>query len=185
MIICLWFRYPYFPTGGQLLFTNFLNQRKDGDDTQKSWEDRICGDFFRYFFYEPCTSWHFVTKEHILCKACGIKYVHILTQNTYLGADQRKDGDDTQKSWEERICGDFFRYFFYEPCTSWHFVTKEHILCKACGIKYVHILTQNTCLGADQRKHDISTSLDFVRGIHRLPVNSPHKGLVTRKGFFL
>ena len=35
--------------------------------------------------------------------------------------------------------------------------------------------------GADQRKHQSSASLAFVRGIHRSPVNSPHKGPVTRK----
>ena len=37
--------------------------------------------------------------------------------------------------------------------------------------------------GADQRKHQSSASLAFVRGIHRWPVNSPHKGPVTRKTF--
>ena len=37
--------------------------------------------------------------------------------------------------------------------------------------------------GADQRKHQSSTSLAFVRGIHRGPVNSPHKWPVTRKMF--
>ena len=37
--------------------------------------------------------------------------------------------------------------------------------------------------GADQRKHQNSASLDFVWGIHRSPVNSPHEGLVTRKMF--
>ena len=36
---------------------------------------------------------------------------------------------------------------------------------------------------ADQRKHQSPASLAFVRGIHRGPVNSPHKGLVTRKMF--
>ena len=35
--------------------------------------------------------------------------------------------------------------------------------------------------GADQRKHQSSASLAFVRGIHRSPVNSPHKWPVTRK----
>ena len=34
---------------------------------------------------------------------------------------------------------------------------------------------------ADQRKHQSSASLAFVRGIHRRPVNSPHKWPVTRK----
>ena len=36
---------------------------------------------------------------------------------------------------------------------------------------------------ADQRKHQSSAPLAFVRGIHRGPVNSPHKGPVTRKMF--
>ena len=36
---------------------------------------------------------------------------------------------------------------------------------------------------ADQRKHQSSASLAFVRRIHRSPVNSPHKWPVTRKMF--
>ena len=36
---------------------------------------------------------------------------------------------------------------------------------------------------AEQRKHQSSAILAFVRGIHRRPVNSPHKGPVTRKMF--
>ena len=36
---------------------------------------------------------------------------------------------------------------------------------------------------ADQRKHQSSASLAFVRGIHQRPVNSPHKWPVTRKMF--
>ena len=36
---------------------------------------------------------------------------------------------------------------------------------------------------ADQRKHQSSASLAFARGIHRGPVNSPHKWPVTRKMF--
>ena len=35
--------------------------------------------------------------------------------------------------------------------------------------------------GADQSKHQSSASLAFVWGIHRGPVNSPHKWPVTRK----
>ena len=37
--------------------------------------------------------------------------------------------------------------------------------------------------GPDQRKHQSSAWLAFVRGIHQWPVNSPHKGPVTRKMF--
>ena len=36
---------------------------------------------------------------------------------------------------------------------------------------------------ADRRQHQSSASLAFVRGIHRGPVNSPHKWPVTRKKF--
>ena len=37
--------------------------------------------------------------------------------------------------------------------------------------------------GADQSKHQSSASLAFMREIHRWPVDSPHKGPVTRKMF--
>ena len=37
--------------------------------------------------------------------------------------------------------------------------------------------------GPDQTKHQSSASLAFVQGIHRGPVNSPHKWPVTRKMF--
>ena len=35
----------------------------------------------------------------------------------------------------------------------------------------------------DQGKHQSSVSLEFVSGIHRWPMNSPHKGSVTRTMF--
>ena len=37
--------------------------------------------------------------------------------------------------------------------------------------------------GVDQRKHQSSASLAFMRGIHQWPVNSPHRWPVTRKRF--
>ena len=46
--------------------------------------------------------------------------------------------------------------------------------------------SQITCISivcADQRKHQTSSSLAFVRGIHRWPVESPHKGPVARTMF--
>ena len=50
-------------------------------------------------------------------------------------------------------------------------------------ITSVSIGYSTVCLGADQRKHQSFASLAFVRGIHRSPVNSPHKGPVMRKMF--
>ena len=43
----------------------------------------------------------------------------------------------------------------------------------------VSIVCSTVCWAADQRKHQRSASLAFVRGIHRRwPVDSPHKGLL-------
>ena len=47
----------------------------------------------------------------------------------------------------------------------------------------VSIAYSTVCPGADQRIHQSSASLAFVRGIHRWPVNSPHKGPVTQRMF--
>ena len=47
----------------------------------------------------------------------------------------------------------------------------------------ISIIYPTVCSGTDQRKHQSSASLAFVRGIHGWPVNSPHKGPVTQKMF--
>ena len=51
----------------------------------------------------------------------------------------------------------------------------------ASQITSVSIVCSTVGSGEDQRKHQSSASLAFVRGIHWWPVNSPHKGPVTRK----
>ena len=51
----------------------------------------------------------------------------------------------------------------------------------ASQITGASIIYSTVCSGTDQRKHQNSTSLAFVRGIQRWPVNSLHKGPVTRK----
>ena len=53
----------------------------------------------------------------------------------------------------------------------------------ASQITGVSIVYSTLCSCADQRKHQSSASLVFVWGIHRWPVNSPHKGPVPRKIF--
>ena len=53
----------------------------------------------------------------------------------------------------------------------------------ASQITSLRIVYSTVYSGADQRKHQSSASLAFVRGIHRWPMNSPHKGPVTRKMF--
>ena len=51
----------------------------------------------------------------------------------------------------------------------------------ASQITNITIVYSTVYSSANQRKHQSSASLAFVRGIHRWPVNSPHKGPVTRK----
>ena len=53
----------------------------------------------------------------------------------------------------------------------------------ASQITSLTIVYSTVYSGTDQRKHQSSASLAFVQGIHRGPVNSPHKGPVTRKMF--
>ena len=53
----------------------------------------------------------------------------------------------------------------------------------ASQITSLTIVYSNVYSGADQRKHQTSASLAFVQGIHQWPVNSPHKGPVTREMF--
>ena len=53
----------------------------------------------------------------------------------------------------------------------------------ASQITSLTIVYSTVYSGADQRKRQSSASLAFVRGIHRGPVNYPHKWPVTRKMF--
>ena len=53
----------------------------------------------------------------------------------------------------------------------------------ASQITSLTIVYSTVYSSADQRKHQSSVSLAFVRGIHRGPVNFPHKLPVTRKIF--
>ena len=50
----------------------------------------------------------------------------------------------------------------------------------ASHITSLTIVFSTVYSGAGQRKHQSSTSLAFVWGIHRWPVNSPHEWPVTR-----
>ena len=68
------------------------------------------------------------------------------------------------------------------PAESAHY---NDVIMSAIGsqITSLTIVYSTAYSGADQRKHQSSTLLAFMRGIHRSPVNSPHKVPVTRKLF--
>ena len=63
-------------------------------------------------------------------------------------------------------------------CTTLHWRHNER-----GGVSNHQIVYSTVYSDADQSKHQSSASLAFVRGIHRGPVNSPHKWPVTRKKF--
>ena len=66
-----------------------------------------------------------------------------------------------------------------------YWLSKLHVIMSAMASQITSLTIVYLCVysSADQRKHQSSASLAFVRGIHRWPVNSPHKWPVTRKMF--
>ena len=71
---------------------------------------------------------------------------------------------------------------YHEICTTYHYsdVTMGSMTSQITSLTIVYSAVY---ADADQRKHQSSASLVIVRGIHRRPVNSPHKWPVTRKMF--
>ena len=67
-----------------------------------------------------------------------------------------------------------------EWLTHYRDVIMNTIATQITSLTIVHLAVYS---GSDQRKHQSSASLAFVRGIHHWPVNSPHKWPVTRKMF--
>ena len=84
---------------------------------------------------------------------------------------------------------------FIYCCRTWPFWVTEDlkanqsvnndVIMSAMGsqITSLNIVYSTVWSGADQRKHQSSASLAFVRGIHRWAVDFPHKGPETRKIF--
>ena len=120
--------------------------------------------------------------------ASQITSLTIVYSNVYSGADQRKHQmimmiitikKPTWITHLQNICPDINKTRTSNPLNNtlqWrhneHNVVFNHQ-------PYDCLL--NLYSGTDQRKHQSSASLAFVRGIHRRPVNSPHKWPVTRK----
>ena len=74
---------------------------------------------------------------------------------------------------------------FKRPLFEWFFTNyNDIIMCTmAYQITSLAIVYSTVYSGANQRKHQSSASLAFVQGIHRWPVNFPHKGPVPWKMF--
>ena len=79
---------------------------------------------------------------------------------------------------------------FFKNAKSWLWVAWIHYndvimsaMAMASQITSITNVYSTVHSGANQSKHQSSASLASVRGIHRWPVNSPHKEPVTRKMF--
>ena len=72
--------------------------------------------------------------------------------------------------------------FIFIGLPTWHYCD-DIMGAIAYQITNLAIVYWTVYSSADQRKNQSSASLAFVRGIHRWPANSPHKGPVTRKMF--
>ena len=88
------------------------------------------------------------------------------------------------------VCCCDIRWYIHQRHS--HHTDVKRASCPYCDVIMGAMASQITSLtivystvhsGADQRKHQSFASLAFVRGIHRWPVNSPHKGPVTRRMF--
>ena len=72
---------------------------------------------------------------------------------------------------------------FYKVAVSGEHYSDVIMSAMASQIVGVSIVCSSVCSGADQRIHQSLASLAFVRGIHRSPMDSPHKASVTREIF--
>ena len=68
----------------------------------------------------------------------------------------------------------------YGPLKSNHY---SDVIMSTMASQIIGVWIWTVYSGADQRNHQSSAWLAFVREIHRWPVDSPHKGPVTRKVF--
>ena len=78
--------------------------------------------------------------------------------------------------------GNRSRLFAPELCYAQHY-NDAIMSAMVSQITRLDIVYSTVYSGVDQRKYQSSASLVFVRGIHRWPVDSPHKRPVTRKMF--
>ena len=77
-------------------------------------------------------------------------------------------------------CWDYVQSMTGAPWEHYDDVIMDWIASQITSLPFVCSIVYS---GVNQRKHQSSASLAFVREIHRGPMNFPHKWLVTRKMF--
>ena len=100
-------------------------------------------------------------------------------------ANVMRDGSFPQEMREALISKISWIFNYYCVEFIWLHYSDVIIGVMASQITSLTICYSTVYSGADQWKHQSSASPAFVRGIHRRPVNTPHKWPVTRKCFHL
>ena len=108
--------------------------------------------------------------------------------NHWLGCNSFGNAAATARATDSELCGYLTTWEgtrILARVTSCHRYHYSDVImsARAYHITSLTIVYSTVYSGADQRKHQSSASLIFVRGIHRWPVNSAHKGPVTQKMF--
>ena len=117
--------------------------------------------------------WALATSQHLrLTRRFGCSWVNFISGQSELSSAltlcMLKGLDETSKC----------------VCMCCHFLTHYNDVIMGAIASQITNLTpvySTVYPGADQRKHQSSASLAFVRGIHPGPANSPHKWPVARK----
>ena len=125
------------------------------------------------------------TIDHSTARWCAY-FMRLIAANGGFDSEHALSIDDLDFP-TSKYTSDFRKLFFLNFCpikitksTQMHY--NDVIMgAMASQLTSLTIVYSTVCSGADQRKHQSSASLAFVRGIHRWPVNSPHKWPVTRK----
>ena len=105
------------------------------------------------------------------------KHIHKIAVVIFCGAKCTTTKQNTTRHIES---SDLSRFTCLLECYHYNDVRMSMVASQITSLTIVYSAVYS---GADQRKHQSSASLAFVRGIHRWPMNYPHKGIVTPKMF--
>ena len=125
------------------------------------------------------------------CRPCWASWILPFVKYSAVLAEHNNNIDET-KNWGRHPnfaskASKGFEYFGENRKMQVHFTSYHYgdviMTTIASEITSPTIIYSTVYSGPNQRKHQSSASLACVRGIHRWPVNSPHKGQITRKMF--
>ena len=173
----MWYDYPYC-TSGPSNYDTYLRWKFVAYDV---WYKAFTGTFFSSNCQEMTSRvwrmcgchWHVEAGENCRPFVDDVVKIICLTENCWI--------------WTQISLRHLFRQWLgAEQAIIWN--NKWHygdviMGAIASQITSLTIVYSTVYSDSDQRKHQSSASLAFVRGIHRGPVNSPHKGPVTRNFF--